>query len=181
MLRFSRFNKNSYTSTKGLYFLARTYILRFSNLYRDSTLNIYIYRVFMKYCVFSKNSRKFATSPSPALGCYWLYKKLPANRSDCTLALHWELWRSLTAMKAREGLQWIVKKHNFSWTPCTKYIQVQNNYIFAYAISKILFIAIFDFDYCQFLVCVWWAKLSCHFHRTIQHFDQQGYQLWNLV
>ena len=23
---------------------------------------------------FSKNSRKFATSPSPALGCYWLYK-----------------------------------------------------------------------------------------------------------
>ena len=36
---------------------------------------------------FPKNSRKFATSPSPALGCYWLYKKLPANRSDCTLAL----------------------------------------------------------------------------------------------
>ena len=29
---------------------------------------------------FSKNSRKFATSTSPALGCYWLYKKLPANR-----------------------------------------------------------------------------------------------------
>ena len=25
---------------------------------------------------FSKNSRKFASSPSPALGCYWLYKKL---------------------------------------------------------------------------------------------------------
>ena len=47
---------------------------------------------------FSKNSRKFATSPSPALGCYWLYKKLPSNRSDCTLALRWELWRSLTAM-----------------------------------------------------------------------------------
>ena len=23
---------------------------------------------------FSKNSGKFATSPSPALGCYWLYK-----------------------------------------------------------------------------------------------------------
>ena len=57
------------------------------------------YRVFIKYCVFFfKNSRKFATSPSPALGCYWLYKKLPANRSDCTLALRWELWRSLTAM-----------------------------------------------------------------------------------
>ena len=25
---------------------------------------------------FPKNSRKFATSPSPALGCYWLYKKI---------------------------------------------------------------------------------------------------------
>ena len=37
--------------------------------------------------LFYKNSRKFATSPSPALGCYWLYKKSPANRSDCTLAL----------------------------------------------------------------------------------------------
>ena len=44
-------------------------------------------------CFFSKNSRKFATSPSPALGCYWLYKKWPANRSDCTLAMRWELRR----------------------------------------------------------------------------------------
>ena len=41
---------------------------------------ISLYTVFIKYCFFSKNSRKFATSPSPALGCYWLYKKLPANR-----------------------------------------------------------------------------------------------------
>ena len=47
---------------------------------------------------FPKNSRKFATSPSPALGCYWSYKKLPANRKDCTLALRWELLRYLTAM-----------------------------------------------------------------------------------
>ena len=39
------------------------------------------YRMFIKYF------RKFAPSPSPALGCYWLYKKLPASRSDCTLAL----------------------------------------------------------------------------------------------
>ena len=29
-----------------------------------------LYRVFIKYCVFPKNSRKFATSPSPTLGCY---------------------------------------------------------------------------------------------------------------
>ena len=54
----------------------------------------YHYRVFIKYCFFPK----FASSPSPALGCYWLYKKLPANRSDYSLALRWELWRSLTAM-----------------------------------------------------------------------------------
>ena len=56
---------------------------------------IICYRVFTKYCVFSKNSKKFASSPSPTIGCYYLYKILPAN---CTLALRWELWRSLTAM-----------------------------------------------------------------------------------
>ena len=49
--------------------------------------HVLTYRVFIKYCIFSKKSRKFANSPSPALGCYWLYKKLPANMSDCTLAL----------------------------------------------------------------------------------------------
>ena len=31
------------------------------------------YRVFIKYCFFPKNSPKFASSPSPALVCYWLY------------------------------------------------------------------------------------------------------------
>ena len=50
------------------------------------TSSTYGHRV-CSVCFLSKNSRKFATSPSPALGCYWLYKKLPANRSDCTLAL----------------------------------------------------------------------------------------------
>ena len=44
--------------------------------------------------LFPKNSRKFVTSPSPAPGCYWLYKTLPANWSDCTLAFRWELWMS---------------------------------------------------------------------------------------
>ena len=42
--------------------------------------NIYAYRMLIEHCVFS-------ISPSKSLGCYWLYKKLPANRSDCTLAL----------------------------------------------------------------------------------------------
>ena len=36
---------------------------------------INIYRVFIKYCVFFKEFSKFATSTSPALGRYWLYKK----------------------------------------------------------------------------------------------------------
>ena len=38
---------------------------------------IVMYRVLFKY-YFSKNFRKFATSPSPALGT-WLYNKFPAN------------------------------------------------------------------------------------------------------
>ena len=37
------------------------------------------HRVFIKYCVFSKNSRKFATFPSPSLGCYWLIKKITSQ------------------------------------------------------------------------------------------------------
>ena len=41
--------------------------------------------------VFFKTFRKFAISPSPVLGRYWFYKILPANRSDCSLALRWEL------------------------------------------------------------------------------------------
>ena len=27
----------------------------------------------------SKNYRKFATSPSPAFGCYWMYKKITSQ------------------------------------------------------------------------------------------------------
>ena len=45
----------------------------------------FLCRVFIKYCVFSKNFQYFVTSPSPALGCYWLYGKWPANRSECTI------------------------------------------------------------------------------------------------
>ena len=38
-----------------------------------------MYRVFIKYCVFSKNFKYFAISPWPTLGWYWLYRKWPAN------------------------------------------------------------------------------------------------------
>ena len=50
---------------------------------------------------FPRILQKFATSPSLALGCYWLYKKLPANRSDCTLAFRWKLWRSQRCRRGR--------------------------------------------------------------------------------
>ena len=40
-----------------------------------------------KILCFPKNSRKFATPPSPALDCYWLYQKLSANSGDCSLPL----------------------------------------------------------------------------------------------
>ena len=52
--------------------------------------DLYLYIVTgcsLNIALFFKNSGKFATSPSPAFGFYWLYKKLPVNRSDCTLGL----------------------------------------------------------------------------------------------
>ena len=68
----------------------------------------------------SKNSRKLATSPSSAFGCYLLYKKLPINRCDCTLAFPWELWRPPFSGLGGGGVAMILKrKHNFSWTHCT--------------------------------------------------------------
>ena len=36
---------------------------------------------------FSQEFSKVCHLPSPALGCYWLYKKIPANRSEYTLAV----------------------------------------------------------------------------------------------
>ena len=42
-----------------------------------------------------------------ALGCTTNFQPIA---SDWTLVLYWELWRSLTAMYARERLQWIVTK-----------------------------------------------------------------------
>ena len=50
---------------------------------------------------FSKNFHYFATSPSIALGCYWLHRNWPnwpANRGTCTLLLRWELCKLLRAI-----------------------------------------------------------------------------------
>ena len=67
------------------------------------------YRVFIKYSILSKNSRKFATSPSPALGCNMLYKKWPANRC------HWssECGQPITSLPIDSK-----KTHHFYGTPC---------------------------------------------------------------
>ena len=96
---FAPFHKNFLTYFIQLEIVAFILFWWFSDLF-FSWIRVHpdTYRVFIKYCVFSKNSRKFATSPSPALGCYWFYTKLPANRSDWTLALRWELWRSIRVM-----------------------------------------------------------------------------------
>ena len=53
----------------------------------------------------SKNFQHFATSPSPAPGCYWLYTKWPANRSYCILTF--ELFSYL------QGMCWCELGKNF--------------------------------------------------------------------
>ena len=69
---------------------------------------------------FSKNFQIFVTSPSSVLGCYWSFRKWPANRSDCALRslrkMSWfPTWRGYVAVK--------LKKNSFYWTPC-RYICV---------------------------------------------------------
>ena len=73
----------------------------------DLILSLAYYRVFIKYCVFFENAKYFATSPSPALGCYWLYRKWPANKSDCTLRSQ---IRSVAPLLAGDGMQsiWMI-------------------------------------------------------------------------
>ena len=45
------------------------------------------FRVFIKYCgfFFFNNFQYSATSPSQGPGFYFLYRKWPANKGDCTL------------------------------------------------------------------------------------------------
>ena len=76
----------------------------FSRIYRKLfTLQwLIMYRVFIKYCVFSKNFQYFATSPSQGPGCYWLYRKWPANKGDCTLSSQ---IRRVDLLQAEDGLQ----------------------------------------------------------------------------
>ena len=90
-------------------------VLLFAILSQKQNNSALKYRVFIKYCVFYprilESLPPLPRQHSAAIVCT---KKIPANRNDCSLALRRELWRSLIAMKAREGLQWIVKKTNFS-------------------------------------------------------------------
>ena len=86
------------------------YIQMRSIRYTGCSSNImFFFQEFSKVCQLSLASTRLLM----------VVEKITTNRSDCTLALRWELWRSLTAMQERKRLQWIVKKHNFSSTPCS--------------------------------------------------------------
>ena len=74
---------------------------------------------------FSKNCLYFATSPSPSLGCYRLYKNGQPNKSDCTLGSlarmscsstcrGWVWNLSPSSNSDGDGLQWIGKNTNFN-------------------------------------------------------------------
>ena len=65
---------------------------------------MFIHRVFIEYCFFSREFSLFCHLSLARL--LLVVRKWPANRSDCTLALRWWLWRSLLL---RDGLQWIGK------------------------------------------------------------------------
>ena len=92
------------------------------------------YRVFIEIVFFSARILE-RLSPLPrqhsaAIG--WT-KKLPANRSDCTLALRWELSRSLTQRCRRgRGCSELWKKHNFSWTPCICLVEAFSTLLLQY-------------------------------------------------
>ena len=66
--------------------------------------------------IFSTNFQYFATSPSPALGCYRLYRKWPVNRSDCTLI---SCRSDFLSYMQRFCCSDVEKKHNCSWIPCS--------------------------------------------------------------
>ena len=66
-----------------------------------------------KNVFFPTNSQYFATSPSAAFGCYWLFRQWPSKKSDCTLAL-----KSLMNCRRGMGCSELWEKHNFFHTPC---------------------------------------------------------------
>ena len=76
-----------------------------------NSINNHIQGVQIKLC-FPNKFHNFAISPTPQLGCYWLYRKWSANRSTCTL-------RSLARMSCsplfRGG---VVVLGKFFCTPC---------------------------------------------------------------
>ena len=80
------------------------------------------YRVLIKYCVLSKKFGNFATSPSLALGCYWLCK----NYQQIWVTVHSHCIYGFEGLTAREGLQWIVENTIFTEHPV---IDVESIYI----------------------------------------------------
>ena len=68
---------------------------------------------------FPKNFQYFVISPLPALRCYWLYRKWPANRSDCTL-------RSDELLSFKKGIWLAVNLERTQFLMNTLYFQLRN-------------------------------------------------------
>ena len=76
--------------------------------------DFWTYKVFMKNCGFFQECSTFCSiSPSPALGCFWLYTKCSSNRSDCTLRFRTKMsWsptcRGLVAVNWKKKTQFFL-------------------------------------------------------------------------
>ena len=78
----------------------------FAEIYRHLRVKVmFTYRVFIKYCVFSKNVQYFAKFPSPALGWDWFTE----NGQPIGVTVHSDLRSDeLVSYMQENG-----KKHNF--------------------------------------------------------------------
>ena len=121
------------------------FILWHWNQYQNK-IETFSNKLFRKKCVFSRNFHYFATSPSQALGCYWLYRNGPANRSDCTLALGWEL--GLKSLQRYVGEGWVAVDNEKKNTVLLEhYAWLKNN------------------DLLNYIICT--SFLSKHFNKPI--------------
>ena len=85
-------------------------VSRFACLYSRSCLKVFKFYILsvhtgclLNIVFFSQEFSKVCHLSLASTWLHWLYKKLPANRRDFTIALRWELWRCLTAMRRGRG------------------------------------------------------------------------------
>ena len=75
------------------------------------------YRVFIKYCVFFQEFLKVCHLSLASTRLLLVVQKITANRSDCTLALRWELWRSSQQCRGGRGCSELWKNTIFPEHP----------------------------------------------------------------